>query len=155
MSVNEVKLKRATELFVVRGTGNPTSRTFCIGDEDHTIGNALRHILIRNSAVGFAGYSVPHPSEPIVQIRVQTIPSNTSAQRRDERNDDNGGGAITAIDALKQACETLLDQCDIVMEQLEEILPEVRDDRIRMENLTLDENDVIQEEEVEDDSYAM
>jgi DNA-directed RNA polymerases I and III subunit RPAC2 len=135
MSVNEVKIKKATEPFVVRGSGSATSRTFCIGDEDHTIGNALRHILIQNSSVGFVGYSVPHPSEPIVQIRVQTIKGGTNnvvEQKQEE---------MTAIDALRGSCQTLFDQCDIVMEQLEEIIPEVREDRIRMENLLLDEEE--------------
>jgi len=43
MSVNEVKIKRADKEFEIRGTGPPTSRTFVLGNEDHTIGNALRH----------------------------------------------------------------------------------------------------------------
>ena len=41
MSVNEVKIKRAPTAFEVRGTGpNDTSRTFVLGDEDRTLGNA-------------------------------------------------------------------------------------------------------------------
>ncbi len=46
MSVNEVKLKRLDDakLFNVKGTGPPTNRTFAIGNEDHTLGNALRHV---------------------------------------------------------------------------------------------------------------
>ena len=46
MSVNEVKSKRLDEskLFNVKGTGPPTNRTFAIGHEDHTLGNALRHV---------------------------------------------------------------------------------------------------------------
>lgn len=129
MSVNEVKLKQATEAFVVRGSGPPNSRTFCIGDEDHTIGNAVRHILIQNDQVGFAGYSVPHPSEPVVQIRVQTVPPK--GQPVD--------AAPTALETLKVACHTLYDQCDIVLEQLEDMLPEVKEDRIKVENALLEE----------------
>ena len=30
----------------IRGTGHPGSRTFAIGDEDHTLGNPLRHVLM-------------------------------------------------------------------------------------------------------------
>jgi DNA-directed RNA polymerase I and III subunit RPAC2 len=122
MSVNEVKLKRATEPFAIKGTGPLTSRTIVLGDEDHTLGNALRHVLLASDAnVSFAGYSVPHPADPIVQIRVQTTPNTT------------------ALDAFTKACSTLQDQCDIVLEQLEETLPEVKDDRIRMEQLLLEE----------------
>jgi DNA-directed RNA polymerases I and III subunit RPAC2 len=143
MSVNEVKLKKATEAFAVRGSGPPTSRTFCLGDEDHTIGNALRHILIQNSSVQFAGYSVPHPSEPIVHIRVQTVPTKQTQKDHEQQTFDNNEikdeqhqqEQYTATDALRISCQTLYEQCEIVMEQLEEILPEVRDDRIRIENI--------------------
>jgi DNA-directed RNA polymerases I and III subunit RPAC2 len=145
MSVNEVKLKKASQAFVVKGSGPASSRTFCIGGEDHTLGNAVRHVLIRNKAVGFAGYSVPHPSEPVVQIRVQTI-APTKGQNP----------PITAIEALKESCQTLYDQCDIVLEKLEELMPEVREDRLRMEKLLLEEGYVDEdgEDEDEDDYYV-
>jgi DNA-directed RNA polymerase I and III subunit RPAC2 len=129
MSVNEVKLKQAVEAFAVRGTGPASSRTFCIGDEDHTLGNAVRHVLIRNNSIGFAGYSVPHPSEPVVQIRVQTVaPAGSRGQQ-----------PPTATGALKTACQTLYDQCDIVLERLEELIPEVKEDRLNMERILLEE----------------
>ena len=138
MSVNEVKLKSAADAFVVvRGSGPPTSRTFCIGNEDHTLGNALRHVLIRNSSsVGFAGYSVPHPSEPVVQIRVQTVPP---IQATGGGSSEQPAVAPTAAETLKVACQTLSDQCDIVLERLEELLPEAQEDRIRMEKILLEE----------------
>jgi DNA-directed RNA polymerase I and III subunit RPAC2 len=50
----------------------PQSCTFVIHDEDHTLGNSLRHVLSRNPKSDFCGYSVPHPSEPFVNIRLQT-----------------------------------------------------------------------------------
>jgi DNA-directed RNA polymerase I and III subunit RPAC2 len=142
MSVNEVKLQKAPEAFVVRGTGPASSRTFCLGDEDHTLGNAVRHVLMKNSSVGFAGYSVPHPAEPVVQIRVQTVAPRP------------GQDAPTAADTLKEACQTLHTQCDIVLAKLEEVLPEVRDDRIRMEKLLLEE-DYIDEDGNDDDEEPM
>ena len=46
MSVNEVKIKSAPFELEIRGTGHPGSRTFAIGDEDHTLGNPLRHVLM-------------------------------------------------------------------------------------------------------------
>jgi len=137
MSVNEVKVQKATEAFQVRGNGPPSSRTFAIGDEDHTLGNSLRHILMNNAKVEFAGYSVPHPSEPVVHIRVQT---------KKKAN-------ITAVDALKEGCATLYDQCSIVLEQLEEVMPETKEDRIRMEKLALEEG--YEEAEVNDEDEDM
>ena len=111
MSVNEVKIKPASHSFEVRGTGPPSSRTFAIGNEDHTLGNCLRHVLVQNAKVGFAGYSVPHPAEPIVHIRVQAV------------------HPTTAIQAIEEACETLYQQCDVVLSKLEERLPQVKEDR--------------------------
>lgn len=145
MSVNEVKIKPAVTAFEVRGTGPPTSRTFAIGDEDHTIGNAVRHILMQDERVNFAGYSVPHPSEPIVHIRVQTNPKSD----------------CTATAALKDACQTLDTQCQQVLDRLEALLPETKEDRMQNEKRILNElaedNASMQEasEEEEEDQDAM
>jgi DNA-directed RNA polymerases I and III subunit RPAC2 len=159
MSVNEVRSKRVadSETFVVRGSGYPaTNRTFCIGNEDHTIGNALRHVLIQNSNVTFAGYSVPHPSEPIVQIRIQTK-TNTSHNRQQQSSvssTNNSNRIVTAIEALRQGCSTLHDQCDIVMDQLEELLPDVREDRIKMENFIIQNEEYYNEAEYYDEAQG-
>ncbi|KAK1741528.1 DNA-directed RNA polymerases I and III subunit RPAC2 [Skeletonema marinoi] len=140
MSVNEVKIKPAPVQFELRGTGPPTSRTFVIGDEDHTLGNALRHILINDARVDFAGYCVPHPSEPVVHVRVQTATGN------------EGAAALTATEAVKEACTTLENQCDFVLEELEKVLPEVREDREWMEQLAAEElQQAAEEEEDEED----
>jgi DNA-directed RNA polymerase I and III subunit RPAC2 len=137
MSVNEVKIRPAPVKFELRGTGPPTSRTFVIGDEDHTLGNALRHVLINDGRVDFAGYCVPHPSEPVVHVRVQT------AAGGEEGNSNN----ITAVQAVKEACETLEKQCDFVLEELEKALPEVREDREWMEKFQMEELQVAAEDE--------
>jgi DNA-directed RNA polymerases I and III subunit RPAC2 len=127
--VNEVKLSKAARPFAVLGTSsNPHSKTFCLGDEDHTLGNAVRHVLLRDSAkhsVTFAGYSVPHPSEPVVHVRVQTSQKSS----------------VPAIAALQAACQTLSDQCDIVLDVLEAVLPHVKDDRIQIEQALMEEEE--------------
>ena len=168
MSVNEVKLRKAEIEFEVRGTGHAGSRTFAIGDEDHTLGNCLRHVLIQNQKVAFAGYSVPHPSEPIVHLRVQTAKGsasagsgsgNSSSSRRRRRSadedemdvDEEGGDRMTAVDALKEACQTLSDQCDFVLGAVEEALPEVKEDRERIEKLALTRGHDDDEDEEDDD----
>lgn len=46
--------------------------TFVLRNEDHTLGNALRYVLAKNPDVRFCGYSIPHPSENIMNIRVET-----------------------------------------------------------------------------------
>lgn len=151
MSVNEVKIKRADTAFELRGTGPATSRTFVLGDEDHTLGNALRHVLINDARVDFAGYCVPHPSEPVVHIRVQSNVQSSKKKGEDEmvddENDNDDSGQLTAIEALKEACATLSNQCDLVLEKLEAAAPEVKEDRERMDRMI--EEDMKKAEEAE------
>ena len=54
-------------------TSDPSSATFTLHNEDHTMGNAVRYMLNKMPEVTFAGYSVPHPSEPKLNIRLQTV----------------------------------------------------------------------------------
>ena len=150
MSVNEVKIRRAPSAFELRGTGPPTSRTFVLGDEDHTLGNALRHVLINDARVDFCGYCVPHPSEPVVHVRVQCRNNNNNSGSSSSMDLDAPAESRTAIDALKEACQTLSDQCDLVLDKLEEVAPEVVADRIRMEKLAEEENDREMDDEEEE-----
>ncbi|KAF8427326.1 DNA-directed RNA polymerase III subunit C19 [Tirmania nivea] len=76
---------------------DPYSMSFQIENEDHTLGNALRYIIMRNPEVEFCGYSIPHPSEAKMNIRIQTY------------------GKVTAIEALKKGLVDLVDLCDIVI----------------------------------------
>lgn len=131
MSVNEVKYKSSGVVppLTVKGP-DPTARTFQLGHEDHTLGNAVRHVLLQDSNVEFAGYSVPHPAEPVVHVRVQTK-SHTTANA-----------------CLKQACATIQQQCDVIRQKLEERLPYVREDRLHIEQVMQQQMD---EDEGEDD----
>ena len=72
MSVNDHRTAPTSELFSVQAGSSDTSATFIFGNEDHTLGNALRHILIQRPETDFCGYSVPHPYEPKMHIRLQT-----------------------------------------------------------------------------------
>ena len=71
--------------------GASFSSTFVIRGEDHTLGNALRYVLMRSPGVVFAGYTVPHPMESKIHVRVQT------------------DGSLSARAALRDACATLSD----------------------------------------------
>lgn len=51
---------------------DPTCVTFTFTDEDHTLGNALRYVLMKNKAVELCGYSIPHPSDNKMNLRLQT-----------------------------------------------------------------------------------
>ena len=49
----------------------PNASIFTINKEDHTLGNLIRHQLLKDPNVLFAGYKNPHPLEHKVVIRVQ------------------------------------------------------------------------------------
>ncbi|EIN08631.1 RBP11-like subunits of RNA polymerase [Punctularia strigosozonata HHB-11173 SS5] len=76
-----------------------SAATFQIADETHTIGNALRWMIMKNPKVEFCGYSVPHPSEPNINVRIQMY--------------DN----LSALDALIDALNRLDDLFAAVDEQ--------------------------------------
>ena len=98
MSVNDIRNAITTELFEVREGENNTNATFILGNEDHTLGNALRHVLINKSKTEFCGYSIPHPYEPKLHLRLQS-------------NDNN----ITSLDLFKEGLKDL-EQTSIILE---------------------------------------
>lgn len=50
-----------------------TNATFVIVNEDHTLGNCIRYCLTCNPEVSFAGYSIPHPAETKLNLRIQSF----------------------------------------------------------------------------------
>ena len=71
-AVNDFRQERTAEEFQVEEGQDENSSTFVFGNEDHTFGNPLRHILMQNPDTDFCGYSVPHPYEPRLNLRLQT-----------------------------------------------------------------------------------
>uniref|UniRef100_A0A0E0MDX2 DNA-directed RNA polymerases I and III subunit RPAC2 n=1 Tax=Oryza punctata TaxID=4537 RepID=A0A0E0MDX2_ORYPU len=49
-----------------------TASTFSIAEEEHTLANSVRFVLNQDPRVAFCGYSIPHPADNKVNIRVQT-----------------------------------------------------------------------------------
>ena len=47
--------------------------TFILHSEDYTIGNSLRDVIVKFNNVEFCGYCIPHPSDNVVNIRIQTF----------------------------------------------------------------------------------
>ncbi|VEU20346.1 DEKNAAC101159 [Brettanomyces naardenensis] len=62
--------------------------SFQIVDEDHTLGNALRYMIMKNPEVEFCGYSIPHPSENKMNVRIQTYGDQTAVQALHKGLDD-------------------------------------------------------------------
>lgn len=72
MAVNDLRQDITDLNFEVKQGANEGSATFIFGNEDHTIGNVLRYVLMRRPETEFCGYSVPHPYEPKMNVRLQT-----------------------------------------------------------------------------------
>lgn len=79
-----------------------TAASFEFQKEDHTLGNALRYIIMKNPDVEFCGYSIPHPSEELMNVRVQTYEGTT------------------AVEALEKGFTDLMDLCDVISEKFQE-----------------------------------
>lgn len=67
VSVNQ---KRSEKMQIWTNEKMINSKTIVMNLEDHTIGNLIRMHLLKNKEVKFAGYKVPHPLEPKVEIKV-------------------------------------------------------------------------------------
>ncbi|CAL1699762.1 unnamed protein product [Somion occarium] len=76
-----------------------SAATYQIHDESHTVGNALRWMLMKNPKVEFCGYSVPHPSEPHINVRIQMYDNLSSLQ-----------ALLTALNDLDDLCVTIEDE---------------------------------------------
>ncbi|KAI9079359.1 hypothetical protein K1719_038658 [Acacia pycnantha] len=96
----------SAKCLIARATGRPitmelgsysdqSKSTFSLADEDHTLANAVRFTLNQDPRVTFCGYSIPHPSDNRVNIRVQTT-------------------GDPAREVLKDACQDLMLMCQHV-----------------------------------------
>ena len=72
-TVNDFQQERADQQVKIEEGQDAFSRTYIFGDEDHTFGNPLRHILMQRTETDFCGYSVPHPVSYALNIPHFTI----------------------------------------------------------------------------------
>ena len=75
---------------------------FIINNEDHTFGNAVKMMLLRNPKVRYVAYRKPHPLENKIEIKIQT------------------NGDITPTKALREALKNLNDDIDDCVKNLDE-----------------------------------
>jgi len=106
MSVNDQPRAVTDEHFEVLQGENPYGATFIFGNEDHTLGNVLRQVLMQRRETEFCGYSVPHPYDPKMNIRLQT------------------DGTVTALDALKNGLKELEECTNIIDDKFIQALSE-------------------------------
>lgn len=113
MAVNDITMPPAKEKFKIVAGETDSVATFIFGDEDHTLGNSLRHVLMQTAGTEFCGYSIPHPSEPYVHLRLQTQgPVDASSQLR------------IGLQQLALSCDHLETMFDAAMEEKANEVPE-------------------------------
>ena len=56
----------------------PNAGTFVVAKEDYTLGNLVRTQLLRDPAVRFAGYRLPHPLIIECHIRIESMDSRVT-----------------------------------------------------------------------------
>ncbi|XP_071124479.1 DNA-directed RNA polymerases I and III subunit RPAC2-like [Mytilus galloprovincialis] len=95
------------EVIETPGEEDETCKTFVFHNEDHTLGNSLRYIIMKNPDVKFCGYSVPHPSELKINFRVQTY-------------------GKPAVDILKKGLKDLNGACEHVLRTFENSVSEFK-----------------------------
>ncbi|KAJ9612521.1 RNA polymerase subunit AC19 [Cladophialophora chaetospira] len=114
----EIWLGGAKKLVVLSGASSHAA-SFQIEKEDHTLGNALRYFvnkkyggsssfisisktdLLNSPDVEFCGYTIPHPSETKMNIRIQTWEDTKT----------------TATAALRKGLEDMIEACDVISEK--------------------------------------
>ncbi|KAJ5092332.1 hypothetical protein NUU61_007202 [Penicillium alfredii] len=102
---------------VVLPGATETAASFQFEGEGHTMGNALRYAVMKNPAVEFCGYTIPHPSDAKMHFRIQTTDSTT------------------ATEALEKGFNDLMDLCDVVTEKFTAARDQFNDEKAnRMES---------------------
>ncbi|XP_054647716.1 DNA-directed RNA polymerases I and III subunit RPAC2 [Dunckerocampus dactyliophorus] len=96
----EGEKKRVLEMVQVDGA-DEGSVTFVMHDEDHTLGNSLRYMIMKNECVEFCGYTITHPSESKINFRIQTK------------------DGTPAIEPLRRGLNELCDVCQHVLNTFE------------------------------------
>ncbi|CEO58323.1 Putative DNA-directed RNA polymerase I and III 14 kDa polypeptide [Penicillium brasilianum] len=99
---------------VVLPGSSDTAASFQFEGEGHTMGNALRYAIMKNPDVEFCGYTIPHPSDAKMHVRIQT-------------ND-----STTALEALEKGFNDLMDLCDVVTEKFTAARDQFKEDRANM-----------------------
>lgn len=82
--------------------------TFVIRNEDHTLGNVLTYVLSKKGHD--TGYSVPHPSEAKINLRVQS-------------------SGMSPTEALHEALKETIDICTHVMSTFESAFNQFQEEK--------------------------
>lgn len=99
MNLQELDEKPVSRFRILKSEDDGRCATFELDDEDHTLGNAIRHMLLKNPEVKFCGYALPHPNERKINIQLQVYSGE-------------------AIDVLEKGFKDLIDLNRVIKEKI-------------------------------------
>ncbi|MBZ3889098.1 DNA-directed RNA polymerases I and III subunit RPAC2 [Sciurus carolinensis] len=109
-SMTEGERKTALEMVQAAGTDRHCV-TFVLHEEDHTLGNSLRYMIMKNPEVEFCGYTTTHPSESKINLRIQTR------------------GALPAVEPFQRGLNELMNVCQHVLDKFEASIKDYKDQK--------------------------
>ena len=77
--VVDTSSQKKVDLVIHRLSDTECSAAVTFLHEDHTLGNALRHLMTLHPNVAAVGYSIPHPLEPKMVLQLQTTATPSAA----------------------------------------------------------------------------
>ena len=101
-------MAESQRLVMVDSGSGPSCRTFVFKSESHTLGNALRAVILQNPDVVFCGYSMPHPAEDQMHMRIQTVEGVDAQDALLKGLKDLKAVTLHTKEVFKQASETYL-----------------------------------------------
>uniref|UniRef100_G3UI60 DNA-directed RNA polymerases I and III subunit RPAC2 n=1 Tax=Loxodonta africana TaxID=9785 RepID=G3UI60_LOXAF len=110
-SVAEGERKTALEMVQAAGTDRHCV-TFVLHEEDHTLGNSLRYMIMKNPEVEFCGYTTTHPSESKINLRIQTR------------------GGLPAVELFQRGLNELMSVCQHVLDKFEASIKDYKDQKV-------------------------
>ena len=83
--------------------GNPSSGSLLFTNETHTMGNVIRQTLLKNPSVSFCGYTVPHPAENKMALRIQADDDSQVIDLVNEGLDNVKNWSLNTKNAFEEA----------------------------------------------------
>lgn len=123
------------EVSKLKSDDDETCCTFLLHNEDHTLGNSLRYMILKNPDVEFCGYNVPHPSEHRINLRIQT------------RTKPSGEVLKSALCDIQTVCDHILETFKDSMQRYKSNLGDVEDEQE-------DEEEEDEDDETEDEGQT-
>ena len=111
----ELSTNRRLVMLAGSSESGESCRTFVFHGESHTLGNALKNVILQNPSVTFCGYSIPHPAEDQMYLRIQTVQG------------------VAAQDALRKGFQDLKTMCTVTKKKFKEEMDNFNSNAMKVE----------------------